>query len=65
MAASGDVAMWRMVLALGLHDHASGRDEGWLGSKDFRLVCALAGVEAEAVLSKCDMERFKRRPKRG
>ncbi len=52
--------LWVAVLANGLHDAARGTDLAWLGSRDFRMVCALAGMDADAVLSKFDPERFRR-----
>lgn len=56
--------LWRAVLALGLNDAAKGatpQDVAWIGSRDFRLVCYLAGVEADAVLRAYAPERFMRR----
>lgn len=57
---NADLHLWRAVLVLALHDAATGRDIGWIGSHDFRKVCALAGVEAEAVLRAYQPERFTR-----
>ena len=51
--------LWRAVLAHALHDAAKGKDAGWIGTQDFRMVCALAGVEDEAVLTRFDPERFR------
>ena len=52
--------LWRAVLIYGLHDHAHGRDKRWIGSRDFYNVCALAGVDADAVLRSYRRERFVR-----
>jgi hypothetical protein len=37
--------LWRAVLLAGLHDAGSGVETGWIGSRDFRTVCALAGLK--------------------
>ena len=55
-----DLHLWRAVLVMGLHDHAKGRDTGWLGSRDFAQVCYLAGVDPQAVLRAYRPERFQR-----
>jgi len=55
-----DLHLWRSVLIYGLHDAAKHGDKRWIGSADFRTVCALAGVEPEAVLRAYAPERFMR-----
>lgn len=60
MAVNADLHLWRAVLVHGLHDVARGKDDGWIGSTDFRTVCTLADVEAEAVLRAYVPERFER-----
>ena len=62
MAVNADLHLWRAVLVLGLHDAAHGRDAGWLASRDFATVCALAQVEPDAVLRCFAPGRFERRP---
>ena len=54
---NADLHLWRAVLVYGLHDHAHGRDQRWIGSKDFYTVCALAQVEPQAVLRSYRRER--------
>lgn len=54
-----DARLWRAVLGAALHDAALGKDTGWIGSRDFRLVCDLAGLDPEAVLDRFDPERFR------
>jgi hypothetical protein len=53
-----ELTLWRSVLLVGLQEAARDRDWRWLGSDDFQLVCALAGVEAEAVLRFYNPARF-------
>ena len=55
-----DLHLWRAVLIYGLHDHAHGRDQRWIGSRDFYNVCVLAGVDADAVLRSYRRDRFVR-----
>jgi hypothetical protein len=43
--------LWRSVLLAGLKES----DPAWLGSKDFQLVCTLAGLKAEWVL-RCHLQ---------
>jgi hypothetical protein len=50
-------ALWRTVLMLALADAAKGRDANWIGSRDFRLTCALAGVDPDAVLRTFEADR--------
>ncbi|MBC7164836.1 MAG: hypothetical protein H5U15_07535 [Roseovarius sp.] len=59
MTRSPEQRLWHAVAAHGLHDAAKGRDQGWLGSPDFEVVCALAGLDPEAVLSRFDPDRFR------
>jgi len=47
-------------LAHALHDAARGQDQGWIGSTDFEICCALAGLDPEAVMTRFDPERFRR-----
>jgi hypothetical protein len=43
-------ALWLQVLKVGLDDaRRSDAGEAWLWSDDFGMVCALAGVDPEAV----------------
>jgi hypothetical protein len=55
-------ALWRTVLILALADAAKGKDAGWVNTTDFRLVCALADLDAEAVRRafEADAARMKR-----
>ncbi|MET4127163.1 hypothetical protein ACSSV6_000570 [Roseovarius sp. MBR-38] len=57
---TGEVRLWHAILAHGLHDAARGVDVAWLGSRDFFTVCALAGMDPQAVLSRFEPERFRR-----
>lgn len=57
--ADPDARLWHAVLAHALHDAARGRDVDWLTSRDFRIVCYLAGMDPEAVLTRFDPERFR------
>ncbi|WP_372615354.1 hypothetical protein [Aquicoccus sp.] len=41
-----DRALWCAVLTHALHDAAKGKDQDWIGSAHFRLVCGLAGLDA-------------------
>ncbi len=59
MTRTPEARLWHAVLAHGLHDVAKGRDAGWLGSRDFAIVCALAGLDPEAVRGSFDPERFR------
>ena len=52
-------SLWCFVLQHALHDAAKGTDAGWIGGRDFRMVCALAGVEAEAVEERFNPEQFR------
>lgn len=51
--------LWHAILAHGLHDAACGRDVGWIGSRDFKIVCTLAGLDPEAVVERFAPERFR------
>ena len=42
-------ALWCAVLAQAVADARRGRDREWIGSADFRMVCALAGIDPEGV----------------
>ena len=55
-----EASLWHAILAHALHDAARGQDIGWLGSNDFQIVCGLAGLDPEAVLTRFDPERFRR-----
>ena len=57
---AANLHLWRAVLYMGLIDAARGDDLHWLGSKDFRIVCALAGVDPEIVREAFDAERLLR-----
>lgn len=54
-----DRALWCAVLTHALHDAAKGKDEGWIGSADFRYVCGLAGLDPAAVEARFDPEQFR------
>jgi len=56
MSDSPDRHLWCAVLAAALHDAAKGRDVAYLDTPDFQVVCALAGIEAEAVAERLDPE---------
>lgn len=60
MTRSPEARLWHAVVAHALHDAARGRDADWIGSRDFHMVCALAGIEAEAVAENFDADRFRR-----
>jgi hypothetical protein len=60
MTHTPEARLWHAILAHALHDAAKGDDPGWIGSRDFRLVCGLAGLEPEAVAERFDPERFRR-----
>ncbi len=49
--------LWLRVLLYGVHDADAGRDPGWIGSRDFHMVCALAGLDGDAVASALDRPR--------
>jgi hypothetical protein len=59
MSDSPDRRLWCAVLGAALHDAARGKDSGWIGSRDFHMVCALAGIEADAVAERFDPERYR------
>ncbi|MBL3587525.1 hypothetical protein JMM61_19505 [Rhodovulum sulfidophilum] len=42
--------LWLTVLVKGLDDAAMEHDADWLGTADFRHVCALAGLDSDVVL---------------
>ena len=60
MTRSPEARLWHAILAHGLSDAAHGRDTAWIGSRDFEEVCALAGLDPEAVMTRFDPERFRR-----
>ena len=41
--------LWAEVLIAALRDVEKGRDTGWIGTRDFRIVCTLAGLDPDAV----------------
>jgi len=57
---SPEARLWQAVAAQGLHEAATGTDEGWIGSRDFAAVCTLAGLDPEAVAERFDAERFRK-----
>lgn len=63
MALNADVLLWRAVLRIGLHDVATGKDPDWMDSQDFAMVCDLADVDADAMRTRFDADRFRRLPK--
>ena len=54
-----DHRLWCAVLTHALHEAAKGTDTGWIGSRDFRLVCDLAGLDPQAVQARFDPERYR------
>ncbi|MBC7155629.1 MAG: hypothetical protein H5U19_13675 [Rhodobacteraceae bacterium] len=60
MTRSPEARLWHAILAHSLHDVARGKDTSWLGSRDFAVVCTLAGLDPEAVAERFDPERFRR-----
>ncbi|KPP81853.1 MAG: hypothetical protein HLUCCO07_16795 [Rhodobacteraceae bacterium HLUCCO07] len=60
MTDSPDRRLWCAVLGAALHDAARGKDEGWIGSRDFQIVCTFAGLDPEAVAERFDPDRFRR-----
>ncbi len=60
MTRSPEARLWHAILAHALHDAARGQDQGWIGSTDFEICCALAGLDPEAVMTRFDPERFRR-----
>ncbi|WP_101067717.1 hypothetical protein [Roseovarius salinarum] len=44
-----DRRLWCAVLGAALHDAARGKESGWIGSRDFHTVCALVGIDPDAV----------------
>lgn len=53
-----DARLWQAVLGAALHDAAQGKDAGWIGSGDFHMVCALAGLDPEAVQGRFNPETY-------
>lgn len=49
--------LWLQVLRSGLEDAMQGKEDRWIGSKGFREVCDLAGLEPDHVEL-----RFQRKP---
>jgi len=60
MNRSPEAQLWHAVLAHAIHDAAKGKEMDWLSSPDFEAVCALAGLDAEAVRTRFDADRFRR-----
>ena len=60
MSRDPDARLWHAILAHALHDAATGTDAGWIGSRDFRMVCTLAGLDPQAVAERFDPEQFRR-----
>ncbi|NCQ23694.1 MAG: hypothetical protein COW54_05980 [Rhodobacteraceae bacterium CG17_big_fil_post_rev_8_21_14_2_50_63_15] len=52
--------LWFAALAHGLTDVAKGEDTRWIGSRDFRMVCDLVGLDPQAVEARFDPEAFLR-----
>jgi hypothetical protein len=59
MTHTPEARLWCAILAHALHDAAKGDDPGWLGSRDFHMVCALAGLDPGAVLTRFEPDRFR------
>jgi hypothetical protein len=58
-------ALWATVLEVALSDAQHRGDTSWIGTKDFREVCYLAGLDPEAVADRVRAgrtARFKKRP---
>ncbi|MCA1777473.1 MAG: hypothetical protein LC676_18235 [Loktanella sp.] len=55
-----EARLWHAILAHALHDAATGKDAGWIGSRDFHEVCTLAGMDPQAVAERFDPDRFRR-----
>ena len=57
--------LWQAVLEVALSDAMHRGDEAWIGTRDFRTVCALAGLDPEAVADRFRAgrtARFEKRP---
>jgi len=52
--------LWQAVAAQGLHEAATGKDAGWIGSRDFAAVCTLAGLDPEAVAERFNPETYRK-----
>ena len=50
--------LWRAILAHALHDAAKGKDTGWIGSRDFEIVCTFAGLDPDAVRDRFKPEAY-------
>jgi len=55
-----EARLWYAILAHALQDAATGKDAGWIGSRDFHEVCSLAGLDPQAVAERFDADRFRR-----
>jgi hypothetical protein len=60
MTRTPEARLWHAILAHALHDAARGKDTSWIGSRDFEVICALAGLDPVAVAERFDPERFRR-----
>jgi hypothetical protein len=52
--------LWRAILAHALHDAAKGKDAGWIGSRDFEIVCTFAGLDPDAVRDRFDPKKHRK-----
>ena len=55
---AANLHLWRAVVYLGLIDAARGVDPGWIGSRDFNITCAMAGVDPDEVRRAFDADRL-------
>lgn len=46
---SSERELWAEVLRIGIEDALHGNDPGWIGTRDFFIVAALAGMDGAAV----------------
>ena len=59
MTREPEARLWHAVLAHALTDAAKGTDAGWIGSRDFEIVCTFAGLDPQAVAERFDPDRFR------
>ena len=65
MTDDADARLWCAVLAAGLNEAAKGKDANWIGTRDFRLVCSLAGLDPAAVTERFDPETYRHTTRMG
>jgi hypothetical protein len=59
MRSTPEADLWRAVLSHALADAARTGDTAYLQSRDFRLVCTLADLDADAVRERFDPEEYR------